>query len=237
MSVLYLIRHGQASFGADNYDKLSPMGIRQARILGSHLTSIGIAPDAVYSGAMSRQTHTAEEVRLCYRERGKNIPELLLKNGLNEFDSSAIIISQLPDMQKKDPLLAEHLPRMYESRESFKRIFEGAMLRWVSGGFDRPGVESWKDFLARVSLAITQIMEEQGKGRNIFVFTSGGPIAAALQFVLGVSPEAAIRLNWQIVNTSYTKVMYNAGRITMACFNCTAHLELEQERSALVSYR
>lgn len=237
MSVLYLIRHGQASFGADNYDKLSPKGIQQARILGSHLTSIGIEPDALYSGTMTRQKHTAEEVSLSYRERGKNIPELVLKSGLDEFDSSAIIISQFKDMQKEDPLLAEHLPRMYESTESFKRIFEGAMLRWVSGQFDKPGVESWKDFLARVSLAITQIMEEQGKGKNVFVFTSGGPIAAALQFVLRVSPEAAIRLNWQVVNTSYTKFMYNAGRITMACFNCTAHLELEQRDSALVSYR
>ncbi len=237
MSLLYLIRHGQASFGADNYDKLSPMGIKQACVLGAHLADIGVVPDAVYSGAMSRQMHTAEDVRRCYRERGIIVPELVLKNGLNEFDSSSIIISQLPEMQEQDPLLAEHLPRMYESRESFKRIFEGAMLRWVSGAFDKPGVESWKDFSARVSLSITQIMEEQGKGKNVFIFTSGGPIAAALQFVLNLSPETAIRLNWQIVNTSYAKFMYNAGRITMACFNCTAHLELEQEKSALISYR
>ena len=30
MASLYLIRHGQASFGSDHYDQLSPLGQRQA---------------------------------------------------------------------------------------------------------------------------------------------------------------------------------------------------------------
>lgn len=237
MSMLYLIRHGQASFGQKNYDRLSPTGIAQAGILGEHLCGIRVTPDAVYSGRMSRQLDTAREVRACYEKRGVVLPEPVVLEGLDEFDSTAVIMSQIHDMQREDPALEEHLFRMYQDKESFKKVFEGAMLRWVSGTMDRPGTETWKEFTARVTGALSRIMEEQGKGRTVFVFTSGGPIAASLQHVLSLSPEKAIRHNWQIVNTSYTKYMYNAGRITMAGFNCITHLEMDQDRSRLITYR
>jgi broad specificity phosphatase PhoE len=237
MSMLYLIRHGQASFGQVNYDRLSPMGIVQAGILGEHLLDIRVFPDAVYAGQMSRQLDTAREVRACYEKRGIAFPEPVILNGLNEFDTTSVITSQIQDMQQEDPTLGEHLVRMNHDKESFKKIFEGAMLRWVSGTMDRPGAETWKEFTDRVTGALTRIMEEQGKGRTVFVFTSGGPIAATLQLVLSLSPEKAIRHNWQIVNSSYTKYMYNAGRITMAGFNCITHLEMDQDRSRLVTYR
>jgi broad specificity phosphatase PhoE len=237
MSMLYLIRHGQASFGQVNYDRLSPMGIEQAEVLGEHLLDIDVVPDAVYSGELSRQLDTAREVGARYGKRGVPFPEPVILSGLNEFDDRAIITSQLPDMQAEDPEIGEHLVRMIKDKESFKKVFEGAMLRWVSGDKDRPGAETWKEFTARVTGALSRIMEEHGKGKTVFAFTSGGPIAASLQFVLSLSPEKAIRHNWQIVNSSYTKYMYNAGRITMAGFNCTTHLEINQERSRLISYR
>jgi broad specificity phosphatase PhoE len=237
MSMLYLIRHGQASFGQDNYDKLSPMGVAQAGILGEHLLDMRVFPDAVYSGRMSRQLDTAREARERYAARGVAMPEPTVLDGLNEFDTTAVITTQIKDMLREDPSLEGHLSRMYQDKESFKRVFEGAMLRWVSGDLDRPGTETWAEFTGRVTGALTRIMEEQGKGRTVFVFTSGGPIAASLQLVLSLSPEKAIRHNWQIVNSSYTKYMYNAGRITMAGFNCTAHLEMDQDRSRLISYR
>jgi broad specificity phosphatase PhoE len=237
MSMLYLIRHGQASFGQSNYDKLSPMGILQAGLLGEHLLDTRVYPDAVYSGQMSRQLDTAREVRARFEQRGIAIPEPEVLAGLNEFDTTAVITSQIHDMQRDDSSIAEHLVRMTHDKESFKKVFEGAMLRWVSGAMDRPGTETWKEFTERVSSALQRIMGEQGKGRTVFVFTSGGPIAASLQFVLSLHPEKAIRHNWQIVNSSYTKYMYNAGRITMAGFNCITHLEMDQDRSRLISYR
>ncbi len=237
MSMMYLIRHGQASFGAEKYDKLSEKGIRQAHILGEHLCASGIMPHAIYAGTMARQTHTAQEVRACYAAQGTVLPEPVILSGLDEFDTTAIILSQIQAMQEEDPSLARDLPRMYEDKESFKRIFEGAMLRWVCGDNGTGGFESWDTFRGRVVDTLLTIMAEQEKGRTVFVFTSGGPIAATLQHVLGLMPERAIRLNWQVVNTSYTKYMYNNGRITMAGFNCISHLELHGERSSLISYR
>ena len=237
MSVLYLIRHGQASFGSENYDRLSPMGRQQAFILGEHLVEASVMPDAVYSGNMVRQKDTEKEVRECYRRHGHVLPEATVLAGLDEFDSSAVILSHLPGMQEEDPAIKEHLPRMYESKDSFKRVFEDAMLRWVSGRFDNGGVQTWSDFCARVAAGLERIMKEQGKGKVILAFTSGGPIAAALQHVLSLSPEAAIRLNWQVINASYTKLMYNDERVTLAGFNCSSHLDLHADRLRLVSYR
>jgi len=236
MSDLYLIRHGQASFGHDNYDRLSPLGIRQAGILGKHLLHTGIRFDAAYSGTMDRQRSTAMEVFQCYTAAGETVPELVQTGGLNEYDTTAVVAAQVPAMIAADPTLTDELERMYTDKESFKRVFEGAMLRWVSGNHDDAGAESWNHFTTRVSDTLKEIMKAHGRGATIAVFTSGGPICATLSWVLNLSGERAIRLNWQVVNTSYSRFMYNDERITLAGFNSISHLELLNDRS-LITYR
>ncbi len=236
MSDLYLIRHGQASFGKDNYDRLSPLGIRQARILGEYLVSISLRFDAAYCGTMDRQLATAREAFGCYTNAGVSVPDLVQLEGLNEYDTTAVVSAQVPDMMAADPTLQDDLDKMYTDKESFKRIFEGAMLRWVSGNHDNAGSENWTQFTSRVSAALQNIMKRHGRGAAVAVFTSGGPICAALKWVLNLTGERAIRLNWQVVNTSYSRFMYNDERITLAGFNSISHLELYNDRS-LITYR
>ena len=236
MSIIFLIRHGQASFGKEDYDRLSPLGKKQARILAQHLLNTGFQPDAVYSGTMARQTATAEELLDLYRGANRKAPELQMLSGFNEYDTAAIVTALFPDMVKADPSLIDELPKMYASKDSFKRVFEAAMLRWVTGGFDTPEIESWEALKARVAGSLQLIMESHGRGKTIAVFTSGGAIAASLAHVLGISGERAIRLNWQLVNSSVSRFMYNEERITLAGFNTFTHLELAADPS-LVTYR
>ena len=236
MSIIYMIRHGQASFGHEDYDHLSTLGRRQARILAQFLFRTGFQPDAVYSGTMLRQKETAEEFLSVYREGGRTLPNLEQLSGFNEFDSGSIVEAMFPSMAVEDPTLEHDLPKMYSSVNSFKRVFEGAMLKWVTGRFDTPRIESWKDLQARVSESLRQIREKHGRGKTIAVFTSGGAIAASLSYVLGIPGEHAMRLNWQVVNTSISRFMYNEQRITLSGFNSISHLELEGEPS-LVTYR
>jgi broad specificity phosphatase PhoE len=236
MSMIYMIRHGQASFGKEDYDRLSPLGKRQARILAQHLLDTGFHPDAVYSGTMARQTGTAQEVLSAYRVADRKVPELERLSGFNEYDTAAIVTALFPDMVKDDPSLNDELPKMYASKDSFKRIFEAAMLRWVTGEFDSPGIESWEGLKTRVAGSLRLIMESHGRGKTIAVFTSGGAIAASLAHVLGISGERAIRLNWQLVNSSVSRFMYNEERITLAGFNSFTHLELAGDPS-LITYR
>jgi broad specificity phosphatase PhoE len=234
MSMIYMIRHGQASFGKDDYDRLSPLGKRQARILAQHLLTTGFHPDAVYSGTMVRQTATAQEVLFAYRAADRKVPDLEMLGGFNEYDTAAIVTALFPDMVKEEPSLNDELPKMYVSKASFKRVFEGAMLRWVTGEFDT--LESWKDLKARVAGSLQLITERHGRGKTIAVFTSGGAIAASLAHVLGISGERAMRLNWQLVNSSVSRFMYNEERITLAGFNTITHLELVGDPT-LITYR
>jgi broad specificity phosphatase PhoE len=109
-------------------------------------------------------------------------------------------------------------------------------MRWISGKHDKPGIESWPAFSFRVCNGIDDIIAAEGRGKNIMLFTSGGPIAALLHKVLGLTSENAIRLSWQVVNASVTRFMYNSERITLAGFNMISHLEL-QGGEALITYR
>jgi broad specificity phosphatase PhoE len=236
MSIIYLIRHGQASFGRNDYDNLSPLGRQQARILAQHLFCTGFRADAVYSGTMVRQKDTAEEVLAAYRRGGKELPGLELMSGFNEYDTTAIVTAMFPAMSQDDPTLHDELARMYVSKASFKRVFETAMLRWVTGEYDTPGIETWEGLKARVAESLRSIMARHGSGKIIAVFTSGGAIAASLAYVLGLPGEYAMRLNWQIVNTSISRYMYNKERITMAGFNCKAHLDGACDPT-LITYR
>src|SRR5512136_646937 len=231
MSMIYMIRHGQASFGKEDYDRLSPLGKRQARILAQHLLDTGFQPDAVYSGTMARQTATAEEVLDLYRAANRKVPELEMLGSFNEYDTATIVKTLFPDMVKNDPSLNDELAKMYVSKESFKRVFEAAMLRWVTGEFDTPEIESWKALKARVAESLQLIMKIHGRGKTIAVFTSGGAISASIAYALGISGERAIRLNWQLVNSSVSRFMYNEERITLAGFNTIAHLELAGDPS------
>jgi broad specificity phosphatase PhoE len=234
--MIYMIRHGQASFGKDDYDQLSPLGKRQARILAQHFLNTGFHPDAVYSGTMARQTGTAREVLSAYGVARRNVPQLEMLNGFNEYDTAAIVKTLFPDMVKDAPSLNDDLAKMYVSKDSFKRVFEGAMLRWVTGKFDTPEFESWEALKARVAGSLRLIMEKHGRGKTIVVFTSGGPIAASLAHVLGIAGEGAMYLNWQLVNSSVSRFMCNEERITLAGFNSIAHLELAGD-STLITYR
>jgi broad specificity phosphatase PhoE len=185
---------------------------------------------------MARQKDTAGEVFACYRSGGRELPELGLIEGFNEYDTASIVTAMYPAMAAEDPALHEDLARMYTSKASFKRIFEAAMLRWVTGRFDTPEIESWKGLKARVAGSLKIIMDRHGKGKTIAVFTSGGAIAASLAHVLGIPGDYAMRLNWQIVNTSISRYMYNEERITLAGFNAIAHLELAGDPT-LITYR
>jgi broad specificity phosphatase PhoE len=232
MSVLYLIRHGQASFGQDDYDKLSSLGLRQSRILGQHLLDTGFQPDAVYCGPLRRHTATAEEFLACYESNGREMPNPETMAGFDEYDTAAIISATIKD----DSLLRDELPRIYTSNAAFKKVFETATLRWARGEFAANGFETWEELKARVVRSMETIMKMHGRSKAIAVFTSGGAISASLSHVLGLSGDRAMRMNWQIVNTSVTRFMYDDERITLAGFNSIAHLELLCDRS-LITYR
>ncbi|OGP85224.1 MAG: hypothetical protein A2V87_07345 [Deltaproteobacteria bacterium RBG_16_58_17] len=236
MGKLYMIRHGQASFGSENYDRLSEMGGEQSRTLANHMLAIGLAPDALYSGAMERQKDTARAMVDLYGERGVSLPGLRIEAAFNEYSSREIIVSYVEDLAGEDPSLAADLANFYSDRKAFQRVFEKILIRWVTGRYRKPGIVTWEAFRDRVNDGLKRIISENGRGRTIVIFTSGGPISAVIQTALGLSDENALRVAWQIANSSVTKFVYDGERLTLAAFNETAHLTLKKD-PALVTYR
>lgn len=236
MSVIYIARHGQASFGEDNYDRLSERGVEQARILAGYFIDLGLSFDAVCSGGIMRQRQTAQEILDAYGKRGIACPPLEILTEFDEYDSKAIITSQIGELIDEDPSLASELKKIYTDKKAFQIVFERVMLRWVSGSFDKPGVETYGSVKSRVAAGLEKLMAAHGRNKTILLIASGGTIAASVQYALGIGDEATLRISWQIANTSLSSFVYSRERITLSSFNSLAHILLMKD-PALISYR
>jgi broad specificity phosphatase PhoE len=235
MSVIYFIRHSQASFAADNYDKLSEKGHQQSGILAEYLAEHGPGFNAVYSGSMERHRDTMEPVlNALNSDTGRLAPTIL--PGFNEYQSDRIVKSHLPMVLEENPDLNQYTDTMLTDKKSFQKIFEFIMTAWVDGRYDIDGVETWIQFRDRVNNAVRQIMAEAGRGKTVLAFTSGGPIGVIMQMALGLEDQKAIRVNWVVRNASISTFFYNDSGIMLSSFNEVSHLEQQSDKT-LITYR
>ena len=236
MSEIYFIRHGQASFGEENYDRLSPLGVRQAQCLAKHLAKTGKLFDGVYYGEMERQQNTAREFINHYTSGGLAVFEPVVSDAFNEYDSFAVWQALIPEMVEDDPSISKDLDKLPGHRKAFQRIFAPLMKRWITGKYKARGIPRWDDFARRVKQGLEEITTCHGAGKRLAVFTSGGPISVAVQIALGLSDEKALEISWQLLNASVTRIKYNSRGMMLSGFNEVTHLELEGDES-LITYR
>ena len=221
MGVVLLARHGQAWFGADDYDVLSRTGVEQSRMLGRALAAQGVVPAHVVHGTMRRQRDTAKAMV----EGGgwEVVPEL--DDGWNEFDHLAVVRRSLDDPDAVVGL----------DRRAFQELFEEATSRWSGGAFDEEYAESWPAFLRRTTDALDRAVARDG---TTVVVSSGGPIAAVCATLVdpAASGHQVARL-WNAFNTvntnaSVTRVLDGSTGRRLLSFNEHSHLPRE-----LVTYR
>lgn len=236
MGSIYLIRHGQASFGADNYDVLSPTGIRQSQVLGEHLSRLGQGFDRCVAGGLRRQQHTAETTLAQLVSAGLPVPELEIDAGFDEFDAEAVIRGLLPAMLPDEPDALQVMRNAAQNRAEFQRLFALIIGRWLDGSHDPAGLKSWVDFVAQVEAALQRLLKRANAGERIAVFTSGGTITALLHLITKMPAQQAFALNWQIVNTSLNHLRFRGSDVTLASFNNHAHLQL-MNNPELITYR
>ena len=120
MSLLTLVRHAQASFHADNYDELSPLGREQARMLGEFWAP-SLDFDEVYCGPRVRQRQTAEIVGLVYAMAGRKWPEPVILAELDEYDFGNLLRDLGPDLASRDATFAELLAAYRRDRDGPNR--------------------------------------------------------------------------------------------------------------------
>ncbi|HKI48206.1 MAG TPA: histidine phosphatase family protein [Desulfobacteria bacterium] len=237
MSEIYFIRHGQASFGTSDYDRLSPIGIRQAGIVAEHLTGLKMAFHAVYSGRMKRQQDTARPLIQRYEGLLPNGSELGILPAFDEYDSRALLVARTRISKAPDPLTTAEILALGQDRRAFQAYFSETVSRWIEGRYDgQKGLETWPSFCDRVREGVEHLKSRHGSGSRVAVFTSGGPISVVMQMALGLGHRKTLELSWQIMNASFTCIQYNPSRLSLSVFNNTTPLLLAGD-SELLTYR
>lgn len=230
MATIYLIRHGQASFGQSDYDKLSTKGWEQGRVLGRWFAKQAM-PAAVFCGDLRRHRETLSAIE---EGLGQRLPEVCVDPGFNEFDHEAVIHAYRPDWADRQ-VLARELAQHKEPAKAFQRAFAEAMRRWLSGDQAADYPETWPAFQSRVRAALETAIADSGGTGDILVATSGGPITVVVQALLGLDDSTALGLNEVMANAGVTRVLYSGERRSLAVFNSFSHLEAES--ASLVTYR
>lgn len=215
--VVYLVRHAQASFGAEDYDALSDVGHEQARALGRALRERLARVDRVVVGRMRRHRETADA---CLAAMGLKLP-LVEDAGWDEYDHEAVLRAHDPRYAER-AAIAEDILREDDPPRAFQRIFSQAVGRWAGGEHDEDYREPWGAFCARVEDGLRRLHAEPA--HTTLVFTSGGPILAACRHVLNVPSEEAIRMGWALANASVTQLTMSESGFRLATFNEHAHV-------------
>lgn len=201
MTTIYLIRHGQASFGAESYDQLSPNGEFQAKLLGQYFDQILKEAPYVVSGSMQRHQQTANlALAECFPET-----EIQTDSAWNEFNHQQVFARYEPRFNEPH-LLKQDVAKEDNPRAYLAKIFEGAIERWTGGDYHHEYDESWPHFKNRVETALQNLCNELAKikPRYAVVFTSGGVISVAAGKLLELNANRTFALNWAIANTSMT---------------------------------
>lgn len=209
MSVLLLVRHGQASWGSDDYDRLSPLGEEQAAVLGRALGARGVRPDVCLHGRMTRQRETA---RLIGEAAGWS--SWREDDAWDEMNHEEVL-------QRQPHAFAGDTP----TRAEFQAWFEAATDRWAAGTYDDEYTESFTAFGQRVLGALDDLAGRLDGGGTALVVTSGGPIARIVAELLGGGADLHRRLAPVVVNASATKVVVGRRGTTLVSFNDHGHLE------------
>ena len=218
---ILLIRHGQASYGTEDYDRLSPRGFEQAALVAARLGAQGIEPSRIISGSLRRQIETAGPAVAAFAGEPEIDPRW------NEYDMDDIIAAH----HARESSAATTQSEL--SSSDFQDILEAALEAWMAAGTDTTAAEAWPTLNARITDACDQLAGSLGSGETALVFSSGGVIATVCAGLLALPARQLVLLNRVAVNTGITKIAVGRRGRSLISFNDHAHLE----GTGLITYR
>jgi broad specificity phosphatase PhoE len=213
MAEMIVIRHGQASFGTDNYDRLSELGVAQSKAVGAHLRQIGWEPDRIVTGTLDRQRET-----LVHMGVGSADAE---HAGFNEYDFHDLLHKRFGGQAPAEVM---------QDRKTHFRTLRETILMWQGDQIATP-YETWGSFEARVQAARETATEDGA--RRVLVISSGGVIGQLVATTLKAPKPMMMDLNLQVKNSSLTRFIFSKGRIMLTEFNATPHFDAQPD---LLSY-
>lgn len=225
MAIVYLIRHGQASFGKANYDQLSDLGQLQSARLGQIMSQRMPIFDSVCLGSMQRHKQTANN---CLSAFGSSIEgvDAIVDEGWNEYDHQDILAKYRPEFATHASMKA-YLREQKNPKKAFEIEFNKAIDRWINSEDTSEYKESWVSFTARVHGALEQVLAATAHSKNVAVFTSGGPISLIAQSLIGVEQDKIMKMNWTLLNCGITKIVSTGSRVFVGSLNDHSHFEGE----------
>lgn len=213
MGELRLVRHAQASFGADDYDRLSDLGRRQSRLLGERLAASGFRPGRVVLGTLRRHAETLGEIAAAYAAAGLPLPDPAEHPGWNEYDADALMRAHAPELSRG---------KASGDRRAHFRALGEALALWQA---DRlAGAERWADFETRTAAAVAAALDAPPEG-PVLAVTSGGVIGQVAAAALQAGGAAMIRLHMQARNAGWSRFAGRPGRLWLVSFNEAPHLD------------
>lgn len=222
MKTIYLIRHGQASFGQANYDQLSSLGFEQSALLGLSLLEKNKNYDRVEQGSLVRHQQTLKQAL------ADTYPIVISKNW-NEFDHRDVTAHYLA----KNGMTSDDFLQLNDADKLSH--FSKAVLLWTKKTDESLDYnESWSDFNARVMSALEETIANTKK--SALVFTSGGAISAIVGNVMQLTSMQVLTLNLQLVNTGVTKLLVSSRGINVSTINEYVHLE-QQHNNKFITYK
>ena len=247
MTTLLLVRHGQASFGQENYDQLSELGSIQAQMLGQHYASTQRSIDAIFTGSLVRQQDSARHFWDSYQSSvdtnsdisslsaiDLNAPDSYVLPQFDEFNHKDVFIKSDPAFSSQGAITAE-IAKAEVPLTRLAELFDDAMQRWHGGDYDHDYIESWSQFNERAKQALEQIRVQISKlnlsrDSTVLVFTSGGVIAAITAQLLQQGSQTAYQLNKSLVNTGVTSVTLKEQESRLLSLNEYSHLFADGKR-------
>ncbi len=225
MTDLYFIRHGQASFGARDYDRLSQLGIRQTRLLADYLLDMEAYFPIIFSGTKKRQLETAQiiESRLKKSEVGVS---LRILPELDEFDAMTYLNHCKNEMIQDDPAFIEELDRSLTDYRFFQEVFIKILEQSLIEKNQSVPAENFRSFKERVSRGIRTIINESKNYKKAAVVTSGGVLALVMQMALGLSDAETVKRVWYFYNASISVFYVTNDCLEVRLDNSVVHLRL-----------
>ena len=237
MSQLFVVRHGQASFMAEDYDQLSPLGEEQSRCLGEFWRRRGLDFDGVFMGPRRRHAQSWSAIGEGMEQDSMGVTDVL--DGFDEHQVDQLLLP----LERRALPMPEGVKRLWgnarnetvpeDKKRAFQSVFKALAEEWLDGRLRGEGVETWRQFQQRVLEALEGLCRRVGRKKRVLLVTSAGVLGPIFQRATGCSDAKALEVTWVLRNSSVSEFRFSENRFGLVSFNSLAHLG----ESRLLSYR
>ena len=228
MGAIHLVRHGQASFGTGDYDRLSETGHLQARLAGEDMAARGLRPDLIIHGGMRRQRETAEGLVEGLVAGWADGPGPSMRDcpvevdeRWAEYDADSVLEAARVAGLTADHGTLDSAGSSDDAKQAFQRQLDLALGHWA-------GLDAFADYRNAADAAVSDAAARSGSGRTTVVVSSAGTISLAVAGLLA-DPDGVVglwtRLQRVTVNTGTARVVVGRGGMTCIAVNEHQHLE------------